>query len=230
MLAAGGMAPIKRRRIFGRPRRAALLAALALAALTIVAIRPLREPVLGAAGWALVINNEPVGPADAIVLSTDSDGAGALEAADLVQSGVSKRVGVFEDPPSGEDFEFIRRGLPYEDAAARQIRQLKMLGVTDIVRILKVDGTESEGQVLRQWSDEQHLRSIVVVATKDHSRRTRRVLDRDMKGHSTQVTVRAARYSTFDPDRWWETRGGARTEIVELQKLLLDLVLHPMST
>jgi hypothetical protein len=32
-----------------------------------------------------------------------------------------------------------------------------------------------------------------------------------------------------DPDRWWETRRGVRTEIVELQKLLLDVVLHPMS-
>jgi hypothetical protein len=180
-------------------------------------------------GLALVINNEPLVPADAIVLAVDSGGAGALEAADLVQSGVSKRVAVFEDPPSGEDHEFIRRGLPYEDAAARQIRQLNMLGVTDVARIPRVDGTESEGLVLPQWSDEQHLQSIVVVATKDHSRRLRRVLDRAMKGHPTHVTVQAARYSNFDPDRWWRTRGGARTEIIELQKLVLDFVLHPMS-
>jgi hypothetical protein len=64
---------------------------------------------------------------------------------------------------------------------------------------------------------------------KDHSRRMRRVLDRVMKGHPTRVTVQPARYSSFDPDRWWETRGGAQTEIVELQKLVLELVLHPMS-
>jgi hypothetical protein len=50
-----------------------------------------------------------------------------------------------------------------------------------------------------------------------------------MKGHPTNVTVQAAHYSDFDPDRWWETRGGVRTEIVELQKLLLDVVLHPLS-
>jgi hypothetical protein len=220
---------MKRRRIFGWPSWSVILAALVLAALAMVAIRPVREPVLRAAGWALVVNNEPLAPTDMIVLAVDSGGAGALEAADLVQSGVSKRVGVFEDPPSGEDFEFIRRGLPYEDAGARQIRQLKMLGVTDVVRIPKVDGTQSEGQVLPQWSDEQHLRSIVVVATKDHSRRLQRVLDRAMKGHPTQVTVRTARYSDFDPDRWWQTRGGVRIEIVELQKLLLDFVLHPLS-
>jgi hypothetical protein len=50
-----------------------------------------------------------------------------------------------------------------------------------------------------------------------------------MKGHPTRVIVRPARYSNFDPDRWWEDRGGVRIEIVEVQKLLLDVVLHPMS-
>jgi hypothetical protein len=201
---------------------------LALAAFAIVAVRSLREPLLRAAGWALVLN-EPVAPADIIVLTLDSGGAGALEAADLVQSGVSKRVAVFDDPPDGEDYEFIRRGLPYEDAGARQIRQLTSLGVTDVVHISRIDGTESEGQVLPLWCDEQQLRSIVMVATKDHSRRLRRVLDRAMKGHPTHVTVQAARYSSFDPDRWWETRGGIRIEIIELQKLLLDVMLYPMS-
>src|SRR5271154_815411 len=214
--------------IFGWPRWAPILMVLALSAFAIVAIRPFREPVLQAAGWVLVVN-EPVVPADIIVLSLDSGGAGALEAADLVQSGVSTRVAVFMDPPSGVDHEFIRRGLPYEDAAARQIRQLRSLGVTDVVQISRIDGTEGEGRVLPPWCDEHQLRSIVVVATKDHSRRLRRVLDRVMKGHLTRVTVESARYSNFDPDRWWETRGGVRTEIVELQKLLLDVVLHPMS-
>jgi uncharacterized SAM-binding protein YcdF (DUF218 family) len=219
---------MKRSGISRSPKWAPIVAAFALAAFTTVAVRPLREPVLRAAGWALVVN-EPVSPADIIVLSIDSEGAGALEAADLVQSGVSKRVAVFHDPSSGEDYEFVRRGLPYEDAGARQIRQLRSLGVTDVVQISRVDGTEAEGQALPPWCDEQHLRSIVVVANKDHSRRLRRVLDRAMKGHPTHVTVRASRYSSFDPDRWWETRGGVRTEIVELQKLLLDVVLHPMS-
>ena len=205
-----------------------MLVVLALAAFAIVSIRSLWEPVLRAAGWALVIN-EPVASADVIVVSLASGGAGALEAADLVQSNISKRVAVFMDPPSGEDHEFIRRGLPYEDAGTRQIRQLRSLGVTDVVQISRIDGTESEGRVLPSWCDDHQLRSIVVVATKDHSRRLQRVLDRVMKGHPTRVTVQAARYSTFDPDRWWETRTGVRIEIFELQKLLLDLVLHPIS-
>jgi uncharacterized SAM-binding protein YcdF (DUF218 family) len=212
-----------------RSRWARILVVVALAAAAIVAVPSIREPVLRTAGWALVVN-EPVAPADIIVISPDSGGAGALEAADLVQSGIATRVAVFADPPSGEDHEFIRRGLPYEDGAARQIRQLRWLGVTDVVQIPRTDvGTEGEAQVLPPWCDQHQVRSILVVAARDHSRRLRRVLDRAIKGHSTRVTVRAARHSKFDPDRWWETRGGVRTEIIELQKLVLDVVLHPMS-
>jgi hypothetical protein len=83
---------------------------------------------------------------------------------------------------------------------------------------------EELGQVLPPWCDRHQFRSIVFVAAptqflidcavgsnscaRDHSRRLRRVLDRAMKGHTTRVTVQPARYSSFDPDRWWETRGG----------------------
>ena len=218
-----------------RPRWAPILVvvtltAFAMTAFAIVAVRSLREPVLRAAGWALVVN-EPVASADIIVISLDSGGAGALEAADLVQSGISKRVAVFMDPPSPEDHEFIRRGLPDEDEGTSQIRQLRSLGVTDVVRISTIEGgsTEGEGQALPRWCDEHQIQSVVFVPDKDHSRRVRRVLDRVMKGHSTRVTVRPTRYSNFDPDRWWETRRGVGAEIVGLQKLLLDVVLHPMS-
>jgi uncharacterized SAM-binding protein YcdF (DUF218 family) len=124
----------------------------------------------------------------------------------------------------------MHRGLPYEDATARQIRQLRSLGVKDVVQIPRTSGgTESAGQVLPTWCDQHQLRSVVFVATKDHSRRSQRILDRAMKGRPTQVTVQSTRYSDFDPDQWWRTRDGVRTEIIELQKLGLDLVRHPMS-
>src|SRR5262249_55718881 len=124
-------------------------------------------------------------------------------------------------PPTGEGGEFIRRGLTDENGVARQTRQLKSLGVTDVVQIPTTEaGT----------NDEAHqFRSIVLVTARDHSRRWRRVLDRVMKGHTTRVAVQPARYSGFDPDQWWKTRGGVRTEIIELQKLVLDAVLHPLS-
>jgi hypothetical protein len=212
------------RRPLSIPARIVML----VAVLAVVAAGVLCVPLLRAAGWALVVE-EPVRPSDIIVVASDSGGAGALEAADLVLGGIAARVAVFMDPPSGEDHEFIRRGLPYEDASARQIRQLRSLGVSDIVEIPRAsDGTESLGQTLPTWCDEHKLGSIVLVTTTDHSRRMRRVIDRAMRGHATRVTIRTARHSNFDPDQWWETRTGLRTGIIELQKLVLDYIRHPL--
>jgi len=48
-----------------------------------------------------------------------------------------------------------------------------------------------------------------------------------MEGRGITVIVSSTRYSNFKPDQWWHTRDGARTEIEELQKLLLNVVRHP---
>ena len=119
---------------FRLPRWAPILILVGAAAAPIAAFPSMREPVLRAAGWALVVS-EPVLPADIIVVSLSSGGAGALEAADLIQTGIARRVAVFTDPPSGDDVEFIPPGTPYEDEGARRIRQLRWLGVTDVVEI-----------------------------------------------------------------------------------------------
>jgi hypothetical protein len=81
----------------------------ALTAFASLAVRSIREPVLRVAGWALV-TSEPVAAADVIVLTVDSGAARALEAADLVQEGISKRVAIFTDPPNEEEREFVRGG------------------------------------------------------------------------------------------------------------------------
>jgi hypothetical protein len=205
---------------------------LAIVALVVAcaAISALRGPALRALGGALVAGDE-LGPADIVVVATGSDGAGVLEAADLVHDGVAARVAVFADPPDAVvDQEFIRRGIPYENAAARSVRQLRALGVELIQQIPRaVAGTEDEGEVLPEWCDQNKFRSVVVVTTSDHSRRLRRVLRRSMKGHKTRVMVRPSRHSQFDPDRWWESRDGTRTQVVEFEKLLLDILLHPIS-
>src|SRR5690349_21224577 len=170
--------------------------------------------MLRAAGWALVLS-EPVSPVDIIVVSVASAGAGALEAADLVHSGIATRVAVFATPPIGEEREFIRRGLPYDDTAARQARQLGLLGVRDVMQIprTEVETTESEAQALPPWCEQHQFRSLVFVARRDHSRRVRRVLDRVMKGRPTRITVISEHYSYFDPDRWWKTRRDVRSVI-----------------
>ena len=201
-----------------------------LAAGCLLAIPASRSAVLASFGQFLAAD-DPLQPADIIVVAIDADGAGVLEAADLVRAGIASRVAVFTDPPDPDiDREFLRRGVPYEDEAARSVRQLASLGIGHVERIPRaVAGTEDEGTVLPGWCDEHHFRTVVVVAMKDHCRRIRRVMRRAMHDHSTGVLVHGARYSPFNPDRWWLTRGGLRTGIIEMEKLMLDLVRHPLS-
>ena len=77
-----------------------------------IAIPAIRRSILRTAGWALVVDEE-VEPADIIVVALGADGAGVLEATDLVHSGVAKRVAVFVEPPNDPvSSEFARRRNP----------------------------------------------------------------------------------------------------------------------
>jgi len=200
-----------------------------LVAACALVITPLRISLLRAMGRALVIT-EPVQHADVIVLSVDSDGAGVLEAADLVHESVAARIALFADPPGGADREFLRRGVPYLNAAAVSARQLHELGI-DAVEVIPrtVEGTDDESRDLADWCAQHRYRSAVFVSTRDHSRRTARMLARTTRGRGLELSVRASRYSDFDPDSWWRSRTGVRTEIIESEKLLADILLHPLS-
>jgi hypothetical protein len=213
--------PSTRGQLLKRPLVIVMVVAAALA--TVIS----RPPVLRAVGHLLVVD-ETVERADVIVVGVDAAAAGVLEAVDLVHAGVSSRVAVFEDPPDTVDQEFIRRGVPYEDAAERSERQLRAFGITAVERIGRAGGSEEEAIRLPEWCTRQKLAAIVVVTTPDHSQRLRRILRRSMDGHGTKVSVKVARHATFDPERWWQTRGGLRIGIIELQKLLLDVVRHPL--
>lgn len=189
----------------------------------------IRDPILRAVGWALVVD-EPVEPADIIVVPQWAGSGGAIDAADLVHSGIASRVAVLSGPPEPAERELTRRGIPYQNETADLVHLLRSLGVAEIDVIpTPAAGTEAEGQVLSSWCEQHQFRSIIVVSAPDHSRRVRRVLHRSLPGHPRRVVIRSARYSSFDPNRWWETRDNIRITIVELQKLLLDVARHPIS-
>jgi len=155
--------------------------------------------------------------------------AGAVDAADLVHGGVARRVAVLPEPPKPADRELTRRGVHYQNETEDLVELLHVLGVPNVEVIANpAAGTDAEGQVLTRWCDQYRFGSIVVVSASDHSRRVRRVLRRALDGHLTKVLIRSARFSSFDPDRWWQTHDGIRTGIVELEKLLLDIARHPI--
>jgi hypothetical protein len=195
----------------------------------LVALPGGRTTVLTTAGRVLVID-DPIEPADIIVVTVDAGAAGLLEAADLVHGGTATRAALFAEAPDSADHELRRRLPAYEDANALAARQLKSLGVESVEYIpAVVTGTTDEGRAFAEWCQRHDFRSVVVVSASDHSRRVRRVLLRSMRGRPTKIMVRSARFSPFKAEQWWQTRAGTRSEVVELEKLLLDFVRHPLS-
>lgn len=192
-------------------------------------VTPVRTASLRALGGTLVAE-DPVEPADAIVVTVDVGTAGFLEAADLVHAGIATRVAFFVDSASPADDELRRRGVADERGEERAMRQLRALGVQSIERMPEtVEGSEDEGGALATWCARRGLRSVIVVTSADHSRRLHRLFHRALKDGSTRVSVRVARLSEFDANRWWQTRTGLRTGIIELEKLMLDVARHPVS-
>ena len=208
---------------------AVAIVAVILSVACVIVIAPLRIAVLRAMGRFLVASDQ-LQHADVIVLSVDSNGAGVLEAADLVHDHFADRVALFADPPDAVDREFLRRGVSYHDAAAVSVSQLHDLGVGAVEVIPRsVAGTVDESHDLAAWCSQHRYGTVVFVSTLDHSRRTARILARATRGQGLRLSVRGSRYSDFNPDAWWESRTGVRTEVIESQKLLADIVLHPIS-
>lgn len=211
-------------------RRHWLISAALLLSILAVCVPGSRRYILRSAGRLIVVDQPSVKPADIIVVAIDADGAGTLEAADLVQRGVSNRVAVFDDPPSSVDREFLRRGLPYEDRGAISTRQLQSLGIQNVDQIPRsASGSEQEGEILPSWCDKHSYHSVVLVTSSDHSRRLSRILRRSLRTHQISITIQNSPYSEFNLDTWWQTRAGVRAGIIELEKLLLDFVRHPFS-
>jgi hypothetical protein len=204
------------------------VAGLIAAAALLVCLEQVRSPILRSVAHALVVD-EAVSAADVVVISFPTSAMGVFEAADLVEAGMARSVALFREDSDSVQGEFARRGVAYPSGPEIAAHQLELLGISNILEIpFVVQGTEDQGDALRAWLDQQRFGSVIVVTVPDHSRRLRRVLDRAMGQTPTKVAVRVTRHSDYDPDRWWQTRDGIRTTIVEAQKLTLDVIRHPL--
>ena len=178
----------------------------------------IHAPLLRAVGRALVVD-EPVQKADVIVIAADALDEGVIDAAMLADSGIAPRVAVFMVGRT-------RRG-----PTARAVAALNRHGVPVVEEIpAPVTGTTDSVPVLFAWCRARGFHAVVVVTTRDHSRRVRRVLDRTAGNHvDIRVSVYVAPRSIFTPDDWWVHGGGIYRAMIEIPKLLIDVASHPRS-
>jgi len=203
---------------FGRARSIAarlILSCLALAVLLTAFACP-------RAGRYLVVD-EPIRPADALVVLAGARVDRWLEAVDLYHEGKGKAIllspGYLED----SEVRLRARGIRYP-AATDLIRDaMVQMGIpADVIVSIPegMDNTAHEASAAHRIARERGWTSIIVVTSPYHTRRSLFAFQRELKGTGIDVQVRGTRYDDIDPERWWKRRGDFRFVTWELQKYI----------
>lgn len=171
-----------------------------------------------------LIQDDPLRPADAIVVLSGGVPARELEAADLYREGIAKLVLLPHDPESAGTAQLAARGVAMETELALRGRILQSLGVPPSAIVVlepEIQSTDREAEVVAGYAASHGLSSLVVVTSALHSGRAKFVYRRLRTGQALQVTVRHARTDPNTPTSWWHSRVGLRDGLIEWQKLLL---------
>jgi uncharacterized SAM-binding protein YcdF (DUF218 family) len=182
------------------------LAAFLLLAFVLVLLYVFRAPLLTWAGsW--VMREDPVKPADAVVLLAAAFPRGVLEAADLYHAKKAPRILFTEERlPDGLE-ELRRRGAKVEELAAIQSRVLKELKVSPAAIVVlkpRTEGTLQEAKVVARYLKcHGEIRSLILVARRPQTGRAKRTFERVL-GKRIKVAVTASKYDEIRPDNWWK--------------------------
>ena len=174
----------------------------------------------GLGPWLVV--EDPLQKADAIVVLGGTMYERQMEAVDLFKEGWASRVYVLRELADWGEAELIARGIPYTRLVDLQIETMTTLGVPrDRIDVLDAAGsTAEEAQHVLRLASDQKFSKLIIVTSKQHTRRARLVMNRRLKPAGVTVMVRASRYDRSNIDRWWTERGTLRFTLFETQRLL----------
>lgn len=80
--------------------------------------------------------------------------------------------------------------------------------------------TYEEALLVRKVLEDRRLRSVIVVTSSYHLRRTRMIFDHMLSGTKTDVMFSAAGNSAFSLDRWWKSHFGRKLILMEYLGLM----------
>ncbi len=181
---------------------------------------------------AMLVHDDVVHAPDTIALPTSGDPAALLASVDLAFLFPSAHVVYFDPDPPALAREFERRGASYPSFSKMIPGLLIQLGVAEnrITRLVPDEGgTQGEMVSLGVWARSRGVRSVMVVTNWHHSARVQRTLRRSVQGSGMITAVHLPAGDRGSADSWWVTRDGRRLALIELQKLLVDYLTHPLN-
>ena len=184
----------------------------------IVIIAALTLPRLGP--WLVV--RDPLVKSDAIVVLGGTRYERPLEAVDLYQEGWAPRVYLFRQVMDWGEAVLMERQIAYAREVDLQIDVMERLGVdrSHIGILDQANSTADEAGFLAELVSREKLRSVIIITSKQHTRRARLVMRRRLEPLGATVIMRPSRYDRSDVDRWWASRSTLRFTLFETQRLL----------
>lgn len=170
---------------------------------------------------AFLVREDPVQKADAIIVLGGTMYERQLEAIDLYRAGVAPRIYLFREIADYGELELMARGVTYLRSVDIQIDVMTRLGIPrEAIAILdEANSTADEADHVLDLVTREHFPRIIVVTSKQHTRRARLVMNRRLAPIGTTLMVRATRYDKSDAEHWWRNRSTLRFTLFESQRL-----------
>ncbi len=178
-------------------------------------------PALRSFGHWLVVQ-DALAAADAIFVHGGPVPFRAIEAAEIYLQGHAPEVWLAVVRPTPEEEALERLGIEKPEGWTYSRQVLERLGVpADAIRLLerKVLNTADEVEAVAEELQRRGGRRVILVTSKQHSRRVRIIWDRTTDG-SLEAVVRHAESDPFDPDRWWRNTEDGQNVVHEIFGIL----------
>ena len=146
-----------------------------------------------------------------------------LEAVELYRSGWAPQILISPGRLESAEVQLHSMGIrfPSDAELARDAMVQLQVPATALDTLPgSLDNTADEAAAVRQFAGARHLSRLIVVTSKYHTRRARFAFAREFAGANVEILIRASRYDTSTPARWWTKRADIRYVPSELEKLL----------
>ncbi len=168
-----------------------------------------------------LVAEDPLAPADAILVLAGTRLERPLEAADVYRQGWAPLIVMTDEVHEPAERWADAHGLHYPTKIELARDILVKLGIPkDAIQLLQGpnDSTADEARTLHALATQQRWRRIIVVTSKLHTRRGGYALRRELAGLGIDVRMHASRYDLADPARWWANHATTRTVLLEWEK------------
>ena len=171
---------------------------------------------------AFLVVQDPLARADAIFVLGGTRYERPLEAVELYHAGWAPAITLMRQVSDDGERHLMERGVPYQREVDEQIEVMGRLGVPQsaILVMNEANSTADEAAALRDLATRQGWKRVIVVTSKQHTRRSRLVMRRRLAGTGVEVVMRSSRLDSADVDRWWQSRSTLRFTLFESQRLL----------